>query len=315
MLTIFTIPKPFAEDFNVIQRNAIQSWIKVYPDCEIVLFGDELGTSEIAREFKVEHIPYVKCNEYGTPLVDSMFEQIQQVAKYDLLCYINSDIILMKDFADTLRRIRFKRFLVIGQRWDLDLKEALDFASPDWEKRLRRLVSEHGKLHPPWGSDYFVFLRDRNVLKLPPFAVGRTIYDNWLIWWARSLNMPVIDATRTITCIHQNHVRTYSSIKKQTVEGVDNLRESVEAQINYALAGNARIFILLDATHIITPRLILPAFEVKYLIRHLETQPILFPERHIRNLFFKIIARLGLMIYHFWKSKKSARPTSLKSLF
>ena len=41
MLTIFSTPKPFRGHIGVIQRNAIESWKRIHPDVEIILFGDE----------------------------------------------------------------------------------------------------------------------------------------------------------------------------------------------------------------------------------------------------------------------------------
>jgi len=53
MITIFTTPKPF-EDAKTIasQRNAILSWKKMCPFCEIILFGDDYGVKEISEEAK-----------------------------------------------------------------------------------------------------------------------------------------------------------------------------------------------------------------------------------------------------------------------
>lgn len=51
MLTLFTIAKPFRGPFAVIQRNTIRSWTLLRPACEIILFGDDDGSAEIAAEF------------------------------------------------------------------------------------------------------------------------------------------------------------------------------------------------------------------------------------------------------------------------
>ena len=85
MLTIFTIPKAFQGHAGVIQTNAIQSWLKLRPECEIILLGDDEGTAEVAAKFGVRHIPKVERNEYGTPLVSSIFSLAQDIAKYQLM--------------------------------------------------------------------------------------------------------------------------------------------------------------------------------------------------------------------------------------
>jgi len=50
MITFFTTPKPFRGHIGVIQRNAIESWKRIHPSAEVILFGDEEGAAEAARE-------------------------------------------------------------------------------------------------------------------------------------------------------------------------------------------------------------------------------------------------------------------------
>jgi len=50
MITFFTTPKPFRGHIGVIQRNAIHSWKLVHPEAEVILFGNEEGAAEVARE-------------------------------------------------------------------------------------------------------------------------------------------------------------------------------------------------------------------------------------------------------------------------
>jgi hypothetical protein len=41
--------------------------------------------------------------------------------------------------------------------------------------------------------------------QLPPFALGRPWFDQWLIWKARHLGASVVDATPVVMAVHQNH--------------------------------------------------------------------------------------------------------------
>lgn len=206
MLTIFTVPKSFHGHINIIQRNAISSWLQLQPKPEIILFGDEEGIGMAAKEFGVQHILEIKKNEFGIPLINDIFEKAQKRANYDILVYLNTDIILMSDFMKTIEKIKELKstFLIIGQRWDLDIKEPLQFSRPDWEEKLRAILPKEGKLHGLSASDYFVFPKAFNW-SMPSFCIGRTSYDNWFIHRIRSLKIPVIDATKAITAIHQNH--------------------------------------------------------------------------------------------------------------
>ncbi len=51
LLTIFTAPKPFSDPhINVIQRNAIQSWLHLGNEVEVLLIGNEAGMHELAEK-------------------------------------------------------------------------------------------------------------------------------------------------------------------------------------------------------------------------------------------------------------------------
>jgi len=206
LLTIFTIPKPFEGHTDIIQRNAIRSWGLLRPACEIMLIGDEKGTSRAASEFGAVYRPAVKRNEYGTPLLDSIFKTASDNSKYSILCYINADIILMSDFMRAYDHVKdMDSFLMIGKRWDIDIQEIIDFSNPAWEGELRSLVSREGVQRPSTWIDYFVFNRGLWGDSIPSFAVGRTSYDRWLIYRAKKERVPVIDATSSVMAIHQNH--------------------------------------------------------------------------------------------------------------
>jgi hypothetical protein len=204
-LTIFTAPKPFTDaHINVIQRNALATWTRL-PDVEVLLIGEEAGMAEAAREFGLHHLPNVRRNETGTPLVSSIFALARQAGSSPLLAYVNADVLLLPDFVAAARTMaaQAERFLLVSQRWDLDVTEPLEF-SDGWQNRLRSAVHGRGRLHPPAGSDYFVFPREC-FTDIPDFAIGRAGWDNWMIYEARRRKWPVVDATHDVTIIHQSH--------------------------------------------------------------------------------------------------------------
>jgi len=271
-LTFFTIPKPFRGHLGIIQRNAIHSWTLLRPRCEIILFGNDEGTAAAAQDFGVGHVAKVAANEYGTPLVSDVFAQAQQRATNDVLCYINADIIVMQDLLIALRRIHTHDFLMLGQRWDVDITEPWNFADSQWEATLRATVQARGSLHPHTGVDYYVFRKGiwRDV---PPFAVGRAVYDNWFIWSARARGVPVIDATSVVTSVHQNHERTYSSLGMRSPDTSDDFQSGLEAKRNLELAGGRKhVFTLYNANWRLTRRGLVPAVAPRYLWTRLKAR-------------------------------------------
>jgi hypothetical protein len=214
------------------------------PDVEVILLGEEIGLAEAARELDVKHLPDVACNESGTPLVSSMFQLARQNSSTDLLCIINADMILMPDFLEAARRSRLRRdkFVVLSQRWDLDITESIEFTD-GWQNRLSSRVHRQGNLHRPVGSDFFLFPKSCYT-NIPNFAIGRAGWDNWMIYKARKEKWTVIDCTPSVMIVHQNHDYSHLPGGKPHYEHPDtneNIRlAGGEANIRYTI---------LDATH------------------------------------------------------------------
>jgi hypothetical protein len=272
MLTVFTTPRAFHGQASVIQRNAIRSWCRLQPRPEIILFGDAEGTGEAAVELGVRHIPDIGGNEYGTPLVSAMFAAAERLSGSPLLCYVNADIILMGDFRATVQRVSAPSpFLMVGRRWNLDLREPVDFERADWEERLRARVVREGVLHAVTGIDYFVFPRGLWG-SIPPFAIGRSAWDNWLIYRARAVGAAVLDATAAVMAVHQNHDYLHHA------QGATGVWEGPEARRNQQLTGGSRYALTLaDVTHVVTPSGIRPALSPAHLKRRIVTAPLFFP--------------------------------------
>src|SRR5205823_510784 len=126
MLTFFSAPKPFVGPVADAQHNAVESWRRVAPDVQVILFGDEAGIAEAAAAHGIEHVPMVARNEFGTPLLDDVFAQAQARARHPLVCYVNADIVFSADLAAVISRIDLPRFLAVGRRTDVEVPGRLD---------------------------------------------------------------------------------------------------------------------------------------------------------------------------------------------
>lgn len=294
LITLFSAPKPFTDPhIATIQRNAIRSWTFL-PDVEVILLGEEAGLAGAAREFGVKHIPGVKCNTSGTPLISSMFQLARENSNSDLLCIINADMILMPDIVEAARWSRLSqiprspagqrdKFVLLSQRWDLDISQPIEFVQ-GWEDRLRSAVQDQGQLHRPAGSDFFLFPRSCYT-DVPDFTIGRAGWDNWMIYKARREGWLVIDCTPSVMIVHQNH--DYSHLP-----GGKPHYEHPDTNENIRLAGgqaNIR-YTILDATHqlaedgkLVRPKLTSPRF-MRRLELFLRALFFFLPENIVENL-------------------------------
>ena len=305
MITIFTIPKPFIGHINVIQRNAIQSWTYLHPKCEIVLCGNDSGTEEVSKEYNIKCIPDIERNEFGTPYLSSAFKEVKKAASNELMCYVNSDIIFLKDFISSIKRINIDKFLIIGNRWNIDVTEEINFHNGNWEDNIKECVKINGSLQPPIGSDYFVFKKSESLSCIPQFAVGRPGWDNWFIYNARLKKYKVVDASNAIMAIHQNHdynhmMKHHSKMKESKLhwEGW----EGPEVKINKKLLNDMKIlFGLLDARYILTENKLKVARDYEHLRRLFYTIPIFHP---IFRPLFEFIDNNLISILRRYKKRK-----------
>ena len=123
----------------------------------------------------------------GGTNVAQLFEYGEKDARHDWLMEISSDILIKTPLTPILAAIAdIPRPFVIGQRHDLD-------------------AAGKATLHAPAAVDYFLY-RKHTIGEIPPFHIGMTVYDQWLVWAAlERWDMTVIDATDAITAHHQNH--------------------------------------------------------------------------------------------------------------
>ena len=245
-ITILAMPKPFHGHIGIIQRNAIKSWTKLRPKPEIFLFGEEAGTAEIAAELQIGHLRDIQRSGLGTPLLNDLIKRARSVTKTPLLAYVNCDIILLQEFQDAVLAAhrQFSQFLAVAYRWEIDLRRELDFAG-DVPLRVDQLPPGRPGHHT--AIDVFAFARDMYV-DVPPLALGRAWFDQWLIKDALLHDVPVVDVTKVARAIHQQH--DYGHI----AGGQRGAYAGEEARGNLEIYGGVQHpFTLLQATHELLP--------------------------------------------------------------
>lgn len=248
MLTFVTTAKPFQGHVGIIQRNALKSWTLLHPEVEIILFGDDEGAAEVCAEYGIRHEPHVERNEHGTKRLDYIFDRAQEIALHDILCYVNCDIILMADFCTAITTVKaaHTQFLMVGQRWDTDITEPVNFSAWDWQSDVIRRALAANHQQTEWYIDYFAFSRGLYLKTIPPLVIGRVCWDNWLVWRATALGVPVVDASAVVLAVHQNHDYGYHP------QGKFGVWNDEQAQRNFQLAGGLdHVRNILDATEVL----------------------------------------------------------------
>jgi len=287
-VTIFSAPKPFRGPADAAQWNAIMSWGSLRPRPQIILMGDAEGGRHVSRDLGALHVPDIPYNEFGTPLVSGMFALAAERAEHSVLCYANADVMFTDTLPQAARTVagRWDSFLLTGRRYDVSLGGRWEFGDPTWQDALDAVARRRGRLDPWIAADYFVFRRGE-FSDVPPFALGRTVWDNWLIYAARAARIAVVDATAAVLAVHQRHDYSHHP------GGREEIWAGPEAQRNLALAGGLdHAFCIADATHVLTRSGALrSAIHPVYLWRRAYAWPVLHPRaRVMRGVLQAILA-------------------------
>ncbi|WP_442509421.1 hypothetical protein SH528x_000992 [Novipirellula sp. SH528] len=236
LLTLFTVLKPFEGEADAHQRNAIASWRALEPQVEIILFSDSDIPADIHVKSQCHHIS--KTNEHGTPLLDDVFRIAASQGRGAVRAFVNADIILDQRFvlaADQLMQSEWKSWLAIGQRTELEMPADVDHDNDDWIADCFQRIESDGTGASIVCKDYFVFPVDL-YQDIPPFAIGRGNWDNWMVWHSKSARIPVVDLSKVAPVIHQKHGYSHVSGGRLSV-----YVSGPEARENQRLAGGRNL--------------------------------------------------------------------------
>ena len=149
----------------------------------------------------------LKLNIFGVPVLSSIFEiAMDSCPDARTYTYINGDILPKDNFLETVEAVsnimEKKDFLIVGRRTNVNWSPDKSVRSEGFDFD-REFMS--GILFRPFAQDYFVVTKGAiQWSEIPTFVVGRAPFDNWLVNHVyNKQNVALVDATKTISIIHQ----------------------------------------------------------------------------------------------------------------
>lgn len=183
-IVLFTTIGKLSDESKVHVQASFSSWSKYGFD--VIVFGEDFH-KELCSEFGFTLDTDYERSEFNVPLMRGLFTKAQTYTGYDVLCYLNSDIIFNTSPREYIDEISFNEFMAVGQRLDV-------WDYPNISKE---------ELHLPGGIDYFFFTPNFiDWSSMPDFSVARGRFDHWIMGTALGLNKPVIDLTQVFIPIH-----------------------------------------------------------------------------------------------------------------
>ncbi|XP_063443376.1 uncharacterized protein LOC134723758 [Mytilus trossulus] len=194
---------------NIVYNNTMNNWRTLGSDILPVLFlSDEyknVRDTFIRNGWKVFPIEHSTLD--GTPILRNFLSVIQRSFKSKYVGYANADILFTADLKSSLYLIDKHRqvipdenvIFISGCRFDIENITSKDIST--YDKILQ--IKEDSKKHPPSGQDYFITDFNYPWGVIPDVVVGKHKIDNWLLINAIENNHTAIDASVSITAVHQ----------------------------------------------------------------------------------------------------------------
>jgi hypothetical protein len=196
---------------------AVRSWLGL--GASVVIFADNVteidelpGTLtaegvEDKERLRVFASPLPR-SLLGAPRLDLIMEAGELHATTHWVCMINADIVLPKRFGSlTKGPLRRKDFLAVGERLNCRPNPEVG-ALPKSVNSFEDL--EHWSMAPCWphgsgGKDYFLYRKGyfrRRGLVIPPFWIGKFVWDHWLL---NATHASAVDLTPALLVGHFSH--------------------------------------------------------------------------------------------------------------
>ena len=211
ILTLFTTCPNF-QDKRYIYENTITNWHLLSPDVIPILFTDDhpsdpRGIAYIAAQQGWHVLPIPATSPGGIPVLRHMYLTAQKKFYTTFYGYANCDILFDRNLTDTLRSLQtyaygghIDKLLVVGRRRNWSVEKGVNLAKLSMVGHYMK----NSSLYISDAQDYFLTTRHGYPWTcIPDFVVGRIGYDNWLVVAALVNQIPVVDATETVTALHQ----------------------------------------------------------------------------------------------------------------
>jgi hypothetical protein len=239
-LIIVSTCKPFVGEDARRQQNAIISWIEAVGASNVLLVGNEPGVAEICDRFGVANDPVVERVDGRLPTLSGVLNS-PSLNMAEFVCYVNADVMMPMNTLDVVIRVArdFSHFMIVGERWDIDLDREVN-PEEIRSRAIETTAQQTGRLPGPHWIDYFIY--PHGLLgTIPGMAISGGLWDHWIVGRALQNGAAVVDATRSLTAVHQNHPRP------------DSLSTEERRQYNLrAIGDSTTLATITNATHQLT---------------------------------------------------------------
>lgn len=202
-----------ATNRKVIQTNTLMNWSRFLPRMQPILFTflPSEDYEHVAADVGWKVYPVPAVNMLGTPFLKDMVSLVtnsSDTINSTFYGYVNGDILFddtlyatLQAVAENIPHLPPAPILITGCRTNFEFRSNDSMVIRDFF--IVEEMRKRGALFRTDAEDYFFFTRDFPWNAIKRIVIGRPAYDNYLVAMARRLNVTVIDATYSLTALHQ----------------------------------------------------------------------------------------------------------------
>ena len=204
LLTLFTT-WVYDEEKLSLNNRTLQNWRSLH-GINVIVFSNCSKVKLISEQAGWTVLPVIR-EAAACPVLPDMFLTAQQKFRSTYYGYANGDLLFSDGLLKTLEKIfcefdNDKQILIVGRRTNVNSSLLNDINSQLGEA-VEKYAIRYGERFQPDALDYFITNTLFPWQTFLPLAVGRRGYDNWVLAYARLNNFTVIDASDSVTCLHQ----------------------------------------------------------------------------------------------------------------
>lgn len=205
-LIFFTTCKDFTNEYEFIQPQSILSWNQLNCEKQIIIIGDDIGSSDFCKKHNFTFEPEIRKFDGYVPYLKDMFLIAEKYADDDdIIIWTNADMMYFDDMVNSIKHIdkNNESFCIVGRRYDWTKPRLLDKPIDNIDQILKE-----SSLHAACGIDFVATKKGILTKSISDkLIIAGGGHDMKLLGYAKNLNIPTFDISNTCIAIHHNHSR------------------------------------------------------------------------------------------------------------
>ncbi|CEO98780.1 hypothetical protein PBRA_006894 [Plasmodiophora brassicae] len=223
LATIILTPKPIAKNtYNAGGMNHFKFMLhsrRILDRVNFIVMTKHCPTAKVAHRLGLPTMHPASGSAIGDQTYNHVMETVTRIGTGPILGFTNSDIIFLDTLPPALEAIAngivehgWPSVFITGVRYNVDVPDEImpmdrDIDDGTW-RNWTAFVRANGKKFQDITADFFFWNRDAAIdwMALPPFLIGGTGFDNWIVAYAQAnKEIVTINLTPSVDTIHMNH--------------------------------------------------------------------------------------------------------------